>query len=75
MEEWEKHYQLIGGKCYQMFFNSFKRIVKFKIKGTDSFGNRMAVDCETGEKFEFNRDTLLKVEYGTLIEINCADCQ
>lgn len=71
MEEWENHYHLSGGRCYEMYFREFDSVIKFKVIGLDSFGTRRAKNCETGEEFEFNRERLLKVEYATLREIDC----
>jgi hypothetical protein len=71
MEEWKNHYHLSGGRCYEMYFISFDCVIRFKVVGLNSFGGRTAINCDTNEKFEFNRESLLKKEYATLREIEC----
>ena len=73
-DEWIKHMHLKGGHCFEMYFTQFKRIVRFKVVGLSGGGERTAVDCETGEKFEFNITQILKIDYHTLREINCDEC-
>lgn len=75
MEEWEQHIHLAGGRCFEMFFLSQNATIRFRVVGLDSFGGRQAINCQTGERFEFNRNQLLKREYATLIEIDCENCK
>lgn len=71
MEDWEPHMHLSGGRCFEMYFLQFEATIRFRIVGLDNFGNRTAINCSTGERFEFNREQLLKKEYDTLVEIDC----
>lgn len=75
MEEWEKHIHLGGGKCFEMYFSEYGKIIRFKINVTNPDGYRKAINCETGEYFEFNAYHLLKRDYSTLIEVKCENCK
>jgi hypothetical protein len=72
MEEWIKHMHLGGGKCFQMYFSEYDRVRRFRVIALDSSGFRRAVDLDTREEFEFYSTMLLKIDYSTLIEIDCA---
>lgn len=75
MENWEQHIRLSGGKCYEMYFREFNDTIRFKVIGLDNSGTRTVINCDTGMKFEFNRNQLLKEEYATLVEIHCNNCK
>lgn len=74
MENWEQHIHLTIGHCFEMYFKMFGQIIKFKVIGQDNFGTKKAKKCGTGEIFEFNVNSLLKLEYSTLQEIDCNNC-
>jgi organic hydroperoxide reductase OsmC/OhrA len=69
MEEWENHMHLSTGKCFEMYFSEFQKVRKFKVKGSDSHGEKVAIDLDTDEEFKFNVTSLLKKDYSTLREI------
>jgi len=48
-----------GNHCYEMYLIQYQRTVKFKVNVLTSDGEYQ----------------LLKKEYSTLIEFDCADCQ
>ncbi len=74
MEEWEKHYHMSTGSCFEMFFTEYDGIIKFKVIGSNSDGDKKALNCDTHEEFTFNREQLIKVDYSTLREIDCENC-
>lgn len=71
MEEWEKHYHLSVNKCFEMYFSQFNRVIKFRVIGNNSSGERTVINLDTNEKFTFVREKLLKRDYATLREITC----
>lgn len=75
MEPWEKHYHLSSGRCFEMYSDIYKKTIRFKVISASSHGGRTAKNCETGERFDFVRERLLKREYGTLREIDCSLCK
>jgi len=75
MEEWEKHIHLSTGRCFEMFFTQQDATIRFKVKGSDSFGTLQAINCQTREEFKFNKHELLKSEYETLVEVDCKNCK
>ena len=75
MENWEQHYHLSGGRCFEMYFLEYNATIRFKVVSSDSSGDKTAINCSTGERFEFNRNQLLKREYVTLVEIDCEYCK
>lgn len=75
MINWEQHFHLSGEKCFEMFFLNYNSIIRFRVISSDSLGTRKARNCTTGHNFEFNRNELYKLEYETLIEIDCKKCK
>jgi hypothetical protein len=70
-EEWINHFRLSISKCYQMKFSEYDDCIRrFKVIGL-SGEYRKVRDLDTGEEFEFYRNNLLKIDYSTLIEIDC----
>lgn len=63
-----------GRKCFEMYFRQFNAKIRFKVFKRDAMGNIWSKVCGTNEVVEFNRHELLKVEYSTLIEIDCSEC-
>ena len=64
-----------GNHCYEMYLIQYQRTVKFKVNVLTSDGVVTATECGTGAKIIFGEYQLLKKEYSTLIEFDCADCQ
>ncbi len=75
MEEWEKHIHLTTGHCFEMFYRPKDATIRFKVKGSDSFGTIQAINCQTREEFKFNKHELLKIEYGPLKEVDFDHCK
>lgn len=67
-EGWEAHMHLSVGKHFEMYFDEFNKVRRFRVL-KNSGGLRTAMDIDTGEEFEFSGDTLYKSEYSTLREI------
>lgn len=74
MENWEQHFHLSGGKCFEMFFLVYNSVIRFRVISSDSSGTRKVRNCTTGLTFEFDKHKLHKREYTTLKEIDCAEC-
>jgi len=74
MENWEQHFHLSGGKCFEMFFQKQNSIIRFRVISSDSSGTRKVRNCTTGQAFEFDKNLLHESEYTTLKEIDCAEC-
>ncbi len=74
MENWEQHFHLSGGKCFEMFFLKQNSVIRFRVINSDSSGLRKVRNCSTGQRFEFDKNQLHESEYTTLKEIDCAEC-